>query len=86
MSQEQDEGAVPSTSTINTSAMLIAWFRYIVFGCVYDGGDTGSTGLLRVKEITGKERPSIMWGDSRYCPKTIIANDNFASEELRLAA
>jgi len=39
-----------------------------------------------VKEITGKERPSIMWGDSRYCPKTINANDNFASEELRLAA
>ena len=54
--------------------------------CLYDGPEIGSTGLLRVKEITGKERPSIIWGDSCYCPKTINANDNFASEELRLAA
>jgi len=54
--------------------------------CLYDGGETGSTGLLRVNEITGKERPSNMWGDSRYCPNTINANDNFASEDMRLAA
>jgi len=42
--------------------------------------------LLRVKEITGKERPSVYGETHATCPKTINANDNFASEELRLAA
>ena len=32
----QDAGAVPAASTINTSRA----------GCFYDGGETGSTGVL----------------------------------------
>ena len=60
----------------------------IVFDTQYafDGGDTGSTGLLRMNEITGKEGPSICGETHATCPKTINANNNFASEDLRLAA
>ena len=54
--------------------------------CAYDGGELGSIGLLRMKEITGKERPSKCGETHAICPKTINANDNFASEDLRLAA
>jgi len=50
------------------------------------GGVVGSTGLLRMKEITGKERPSKCGETHAICPNTINANDNFASGELRLAA
>jgi len=42
MSHEQDPGAVPGASTINT-----------FIECAYDGGEIGSTGLLRLNEITG---------------------------------
>ena len=35
MSQEQDSGAVPDASTINT-----------FIECAYDGGETGSTEVL----------------------------------------
>ena len=42
MSQEQDAGSIPAASTINT-----------FIECAYDGGEMGSTDLLRVKEITG---------------------------------
>jgi len=46
--------------------------------CVYDGPELGSTGLLRVNEITGRR--------DRKSAKTINANDNFAYDELPLAA
>ena len=75
MSQEQDRGAVPRASTINASVPCIdplnqearksrdrtARLRECMCNCrcIYDGGEIGSTGLLRMKEITGKERPSV---------------------------
>jgi len=39
----------------------------------YDGGELGSTGLLRMKEITGKTRPKLS-------SKKLNANNNFAPE------
>ena len=41
--------------------------------CVYDGAELGSTGLSRVKEITGKIRPKLS-------SKKLNANENFAPE------
>jgi len=48
--------------------------------CVYDGGEIGSTGLLRMKEITGKERPKHR--------ETYVTLSNFvnANENFALAA
>ena len=81
MSQEQDRGAVPRRSTINTYAgyadsMLRHKKRQV---CVYDGPETGSTGLLRMKEITDKER-STHRETYVTLSKTINANENFAPE------
>ena len=39
------------------------------YSSVYDGPEIGSTGLLRVKEITGKERPSKCGETHAICPK-----------------
>jgi len=71
MSQGQDPGSIPGASTKNT----LAYVRIktvsgtIRSQCVFDGGEMGSTDLLRVKEITGKERPSICGETHAICPK-----------------
>ena len=55
MSQGQDPGSIPGASTISTYAgyadSILRHKKHQV--CVYDGGEMGSTDLLRVKEITG---------------------------------
>ena len=47
--------------------------------CVYDGAELGSTGLLRVKEITDKER-SMHRETYANLSNFINANENFAPE------
>ena len=81
MSQEQDPSAILGSSTINTHAgyadSILRHKKRRV--CVYDGAELGSTGLLRVKEITDKERST---HKETYVTlsKTINANENFAPE------
>ena len=81
MSQEQDPSAILGSSTISTHAgyadsILRHKKRQV---CVYDGAELGSTGLLRMKEITDKER-SMHRETYVILSKTINANDNFAPE------
>ena len=80
MSQEQDRGAVPRTSTISTLHLWALLGENLASCSVFMMGvNLGSTGLLRVKEITDKERSTHR---ETYVTLSnfINANENFAPE------